>query len=532
MSKGISVTSRPGGSGHIAPAAAVMKKICRVAALLLLSLWPPLSAWTAGNPLQETARFTPQVMESMLDADFWISRTPDPDAVLLSPDGIGRFNRFLAAEFGLKLSAESCGGSSILKKNKPCRFYSPTPRQAAENELVGGFTQEIEHHPELSAEQVRSLIEAYSLPYGKGRLTGLREPAPDRAYDRLREEMNLAALPERVKPLWGVTLRRTAIRSFPTAERSLAASDQYGFDLFQETEADLWTPLVILHRSKNGLWAFVRIYHYDGWMKIDNIAVANDKEALFSLLSQREFLVATGSWVESQIAGDGSPRVRFMMGTRIPLVPREQIPRHLGGQNPQANFVVWVPGRNERGFFSPIMAYISTQADVHPGHLPYTRRNLLRQAFKMVGERYSWGGSFEGRDCSRLLVDVYRTVGIMLPRNASQQAKVGVDRFGNDAGDRFTRLKPGTALYMPGHAMMFIGNYDGKSYILHSTAGFRNIPGEAVRPVLAVVVSDMSVLADGIRTIKAAREFVLPDDDSGNNTSQTRTHSGEIRNPE
>jgi hypothetical protein len=99
----------------------------------------------------------------------------------------------------------------------------------------------------------------------------------------------------------------------------------------------------------------------------------------------------------------------------------------------------------------------------------------------------------------------------MLPRNSSQQAKVGLDLFENDVGERFIRLKPGAALYMPGHAMMFIGNHDGKSYILHRTAGFRNIPGEAVRPVLGVVVSDMSVLADGIRrTIRTAREFVLP----------------------
>lgn len=439
--------------------------------ICLTAAWP-LAAGSAGNPLQETARFTPGVTESMVSADFWISRTADPDRILMTPDAIDRFNRSLAGRFD--------------------------------------FITEIEHHPELSREQARGLIEAYNLPYGKGRLTALRKPVPDRAYDSLREETNLAALPERVKPLWGVTVRRTALRAFPTAEPSLAAADQHGFDLFQETEADIWTPLTLLHVSKNGLWAFVRIYHYDGWMKREDIAVAKEREALFALLSQKEFLVATGSWVDSQAAPDGS-RVRFMMGTRIPLVPKEQIPRHLGGQNPQGNYAVWVPGRDEKGFFYPVMALLSAGADVHPGYLPYSRRNLLVQAFKMVGERYSWGGSFEGRDCSRLILDLFRTVGILLPRNAGQQMKVGLDRFESDAGESFTRLSPGAGLYMPGHAMLYLGNHGGRSYILHSTAGFRNIPGEAIRPVLGVVVSDLSILRDGIKTLKAAREF-LPSD--------------------
>jgi len=39
----------------------------------------------------------------------------------------------------LKLSAASCGESSVLKKNKTPRLCSLTPRQAAGNSLAGGF---------------------------------------------------------------------------------------------------------------------------------------------------------------------------------------------------------------------------------------------------------------------------------------------------------------------------------------------------------------------------------------------------------
>jgi cell wall-associated NlpC family hydrolase len=449
-----------------------MRRICCAAVFFLLAFLQPPATGAAGNPLQETAKFTPAVTESMLDAEFWIRRATDPEKVLMTPDEIIRFNRSLAAEFD--------------------------------------YIKEIENHPEVSGEQVKSRIEAYRLPYGQKRYNSRNEPVGDGFYDVLREEMILETIPEKVKPLWGVTVRRTSIRSFPTSESSLTAADPQASDLFQETEADIWTPLVILHRSKNGQWAFVRIYHYNGWMKLEDVAVANDKQALFSLLNQQEFLVATGSWVESQITENASPKIRFMMGTRIPLVPRERIPRELFRHNPQGNYVAWVPARDEKGFFAPVMAYISTQADVHPGYLPYTRRNLIRQVFKMVGERYSWGGSFEGRDCSRLIVDAYRTIGIMLPRNASEQMKVGLDRFENNVGERFVRLNPGAGLYMPGHSMMFIGNHDGKSFMIHSTAAYRNIPGEDIRPVRGVVVTDMSILKDGIRSIQTAREFILP----------------------
>jgi len=440
--------------------------------LLCLPTFGPPPAGAAGNPFQETARFTPNVTESMLEAEFWIGRTAEPDKVLLPPESITRFNLRLAAEFP--------------------------------------FIKDVENHREISGSRVKALIEAYGLPRGKTRYDSRNEPVDNGLYDGLRREMNLDAIPEKVKPLWGVTLRRTAIRSFPTAEPSRAAPDPQGSDLFQETEADIWTPLVILHRSRNDQWAFVQIYHYSGWMPLADVAEARDKEALFALLNQPDFLVATGSWVESQITREASPKIRFMMGTRIPLVPQERIPKEFFRQSPQGNHVVWVPARDEKGFFEPAMAYISAQADAHRGYLPFTRRNVLTQAFKMVGERYSWGGSFEGRDCSRLILDVYRTVGVMLPRNASQQAQVGMDRFESPVGDRFSNLKPGAGLYMPGHAMIFIGNHEGKSYIIHSTAGFRNIPGEEMRPVRGVVVSDLSVLADGIRTIRAAREFILP----------------------
>ncbi|MBE8952518.1 MAG: C40 family peptidase, partial [Quinella sp. 1Q7] len=55
--------------------------------------------------------------------------------------------------------------------------------------------------------------------------------------------------------------------------------------------------------------------------------------------------------------------------------------------------------------------------------LPCTENNLIRQAFRFLGEGYGWGGLEDGVDCSAFVQDVYRSVGIELPRDADRQAK-------------------------------------------------------------------------------------------------------------
>jgi hypothetical protein len=47
--------------------------------------------------------------------------------------------RYRAGKQELKLSAASCGESSILNKEQTISFCSLTPRQAAGNKLAGGF---------------------------------------------------------------------------------------------------------------------------------------------------------------------------------------------------------------------------------------------------------------------------------------------------------------------------------------------------------------------------------------------------------
>jgi hypothetical protein len=79
---------------------------------------------------------------------------------------------------------------------------------------------------------------------------------------------------------------------------------------------------------------------------------------------------------------------------------------------------------------------LPANSDSSDDYLPLTRANLIRQAFKFLGERYGWGHSYDARDCSGFVSEVYRSMGVQLPRNTRDQAvSPGLDARRFDEGD-------------------------------------------------------------------------------------------------
>ncbi len=103
-----------------------------------------------------------------------------------------------------------------------------------------------------------------------------------------------------------------------------------------------------------------------------------------------------------------------------------------------------------------------------------TAEGIIATAMRYVGVPYLWGGnSPKGFDCSGLVGHAYYMNGIQLPRNASQQVKLGdeIDISGVSAGD-FSAFEPGD--------LMFFGNketgrvthvalYIGDGHIIHAS---------------------------------------------------------------
>jgi len=159
------------------------------------------------------------------------------------------------------------------------------------------------------------------------------------------------------------------------------------------------------------------------------------------------------------------------------------------------------------------MAPIPISNDVTVGYLPYTRANIIRQAFKMQGERYCWGGMLNGRDCSALVLELYHCFGFRLARNSdAQEISVGKTvTFANYSvayrEQLLQSVSPGASLHFPGHEMLYLGEDNGRYYVLNDLGSFAEIAAgesklKSVR-VRSVVINDLNITrASGKRWIE------------------------------
>ena len=103
-----------------------------------------------------------------------------------------------------------------------------------------------------------------------------------------------------------------------------------------------------------------------------------------------------------------------------------------------------------------------------------SRENVVATALRFTGIPYLWGGnSVKGFDCSGLVKLSFFLNGVVLPRNASQQVKLGTELDVSRAMDGdFSDLEPGDLLFFGNrdtgrvtHVALYIG--DGR--IVHSS---------------------------------------------------------------
>ena len=423
------------------------------AGIFLMLLWAPVLA----------AASVPNVTPEMQSADFWIDKLADPDSVIMSRREIAAFNRDITA-------------------------------------ALPGLVYDLTDYPSsLSGEQLAKLVTKRPFPADEDRYCNgwLVDEA---YYDNLQHQMNLAGIGENNDVAYAVTVRRTNVRTFPTSDESLEAPDDVEFDMFQETAAGPAEPVLILHRSLDGRWCFVQIYNYNGWMPAADLAVAEDKDSWLDYVQPDDYLVVTGNRIGIEFAPDnlGSELLELTMGTKVPLD---------GGKDKSdgGGYLVELPARGYDGELLVKTALIPADGDVSVGYMRYTRANIIRQAFKILGERYGWGGMFNARDCSAFVMDVYKSFGLMLPRNGDEQEQsagrtVSFEPLGTEQRyELLNSLLPGASLHTPTHEMLYLGEHDGLHYVIHDITSYGdaeqvNADGSLARAVLnRVAVTDLSL---------------------------------------
>ena len=314
--------------------------------------------------------------------------------------------------------------------------------------------------------------------------------------EEIKPLMQIDRVPSKIKVKWGVATRATSVRAIPTTVEVIEGKGDVEFDQLQFSLIKLWTPVAIYHTSSDGKWFYVQAPYVRGWVKVKDIALFEGREELRTRLKTGAFLVVTGESV--RVFRDSSLQDVFQrpsMGTVIPLA---------SSKSSEGPYPVWMPYRKDNGNVGLSKCFISRKSDVTKGFPVYSQANVIRQAFKLLGARYGWGGMYNGRDCSGFTHDVFLSMGVDLPRDSKQQAMVGTQLgyfqpFQNEAERKATlkSARPGiTLLKLPKHQMIYLGTVNDQFYVIHSTwaerTGEDRLADEKNR-VNQVVVSDLEL---------------------------------------
>ncbi|MBO9663768.1 SH3 domain-containing protein [Dokdonella sp.] len=434
----------------------------------------------AGTPLQ--ARETPPVPahgvvgveEAQLVPDYWIARLPHADRVLLDRAAIAAQN------------------AALFRSDPSMHDLRALPSMLARADVARWIEELAEMPPE-----------GY---YGED---GQR--VPQARLDAILAGRALEAIAPQRAARYGLVVRRAALRAFPTDLRVFDEPGDRDIDRFQESALFPGMPVVVAHESRDGRWWFVISERYAAWIEKSAVALG-ERDPVLGYDEAKPYRVVTGATARTVYSPEqpALSQLQLDMGLRLPLAVGWPENRPVNGQHPYTAHVIELPLRREDGSLALAPALLPKTADTRADYLPLSEANLLRQAFKFLGERYGWGHSYDARDCSGFVSDVYHSFGLELPRNTRDQGvspalrkrvfTAGDDHAARQAAARALRV--GDLIYIPGHVMMAIGHRDGEPYVIHDTTGlsYRDGDGRTTRVRLnAVSVSPLLPLLFGGR---------------------------------
>jgi hypothetical protein len=412
----------------------------------------------------------PEIQPEMTRPDFWIDRITDADKVILKPPAIDAYNQKLL-------------------------------------QCLAGTIYDLPSYPEsLEKHDLQAMITQKTLPAGPVYRDG--KPLSPDDLSQLQARLNIDAIPEVNPVAYGFTLRRANLRSFPIAVCYTAEPDDVEFDLFQETALNPAEPLLILHRTAAADWYYIQTANFRGWVASQDIIATEKRQAWLSYIQSCNFLVVAANHLQVFRPDEtgNTETLHFEMGAKLPLEDSEVNPEY-------GDFLVKIPARDaaEHLCFQPVR--IPRSDSVNRGFLPYTGGNMINQAFKMLGQRYGWGGTHKSVDCSSFTMNIYHSFGFLFPRNSWEQERLPgtAVHFEVEAepgrAARMNQLCPGAILNLPGHVMLYLGEYKGSHYIIHalSSYGIPNSRGGYTKTyILKVCVTGLDLIRSNGKTLLAS----------------------------
>ena len=433
---------------------------CAFSRIVLVAVLVGFGGCRASGPVTEKRYLVaptvlPGVRSEMKTAGFWIGQLAQPDEVILDVDGIRALNRDIRDR--LKLTKDIA--------TFPERYNGDELRAALQRELDGFRTA-----TRYGADG-RALTSSY--------------------YASIEAVMDQAMIDTVVDVGFGFVVDNADQRLLPTAAGLYAQAGDIDFDEVQNNALDIGTPVAIVHTSADDRWFYTMGPSSDGWIAAEQIALCSH-EQLRDVVT-RPFVTVIRAKGNVYLDEDRTLYYGFVrMGARFALA----------GAVAGDTVAVQLPTRRADGDLEIRTGYLSRR-EVCEGHLAYTRRHIIEQAFEMLNAPYGWGGANGQQDCSQFVQEVFATVGIDLPRNSSEQAQVGelIRRFADEADDArrqavATEAIPGASLlHLRGHVMLYLGPVEQRPYVMHAAWAYREggEGGDTMRVLNRVVVTDLDL---------------------------------------
>ena len=396
----------------------------------------------------------PGTIPEMRDPAYWISRMEKPDEVMLAPGRISAMNERWRARIA------DPGFFSKIPPEKASKLMHYFPGIALRLPDLGTVS------PEALADTVRYYI-GVEIDYLRSREFGNTNDVKYAAWeiDDLEREMALDTLGKRTEIRDAIAVRNTRLKNvpafFPDQVGLVKQNARARFDLWSISILKIGKPVQVLHVSRSGEFAFVLCEIGFGWTRSEDIAFA-DSNVIDDYVNAGDFIVCTGDRIQfytDESCTFSSGWIR--MGDRLPLVA------------PGNSRRIRVPVRKTDGSFTTGTAWLAKDADVSIGWLPYTRRNIVETAFKLLDNPYDFTGTFFGRQHESTYRDIFCCFGFDLPYHGGLFTHYGDDDTVLDPAvgreeqyRRILEFEPFVTVMITlqdtgGHAQLLLGRHNG-----------------------------------------------------------------------
>lgn len=391
----------------------------------------------------------PGTLPEMRTPEYWIARMEKPDEVILTPDAIQRMNgayvKFISGPDPFR---------DVSKERVPNLSYWWPGYVTVQPNIASMTSKAI---ADTVRARVRVEIEFMrSKPFGNA----LAVEYSSRALDAFEREMAVETVRDDLKPRAGIAVRYTRLRnvsSFFPEHQGITENGKTRWDQWNVGILKIAKPVTVFYPSRSGEYLFVLSEEGYGWVRSEDIAFGST-QTIQAFVKSPDFVVCTGDRV--QFYSDANCTVSsgwFGMGDCLPLAE---------AKNPR---LVKIPVRKSSGVFFTETAWLAKNAEVHAGWLPYTCRNIVMTAFKLLDNTYDWSGAWFGRQHETTYRDIFSVFGFRLPWNGGLFTFYGknTEVMKPDIGAEnqykmILKHEPFvTVQSCGGHAQLLLGDYNG-----------------------------------------------------------------------